>query len=627
MPVQFSNTGIGSIKFGTIEIGKAYYGSELVYVGRFEDKYTMLEGITSVRGAATIRVPFYMDHKYVTDIQFGPIEETSTTNRVLRPANANVTLGGQYWEADYAYGRAENKVVFALGGSIRMPWSAADAQKRNSVKWWIDTSNRRIYLNVNGSEIYRGTDTTITALEGDDVRGIIDNVDNYSGQQTIYRETEYSADESEILHDFIPVRRKSDGRLGFYDTVTKKFHCSANNTGLTAVELIMPEYSRLDYAQLNGDSWFNTGVQSSIYGYKFLIDATIVNTTVGSIGVNGSTPNWINITNGNIQSFSNTNLISVSPGDHVNYGLEFFENSDSKAFAMNLTQGSTRTITSTVKGTGGAYIHFLKMTNTATANAVIKVHDFRIWRQGVLVRDFIPVTRKFDNKVGFYDLVEGKFYVNQGANDFTAGPAMFKRVDYIEATGTQYIKTSYLPTTKSKIEFEFQTSKAVGDAWFNVFGAQDSNNSARHILYIGSANNITVTIPNPNNGTNYYLKSGGTLTTDQNNAILIDNNRAKYGIDLNTRTYSYKEYNCVSSSTYALATSSYPLFLFTRNDAGTANANRAKGKMYNFTAYDDGVLTLNLIPAIRTSDNKPGMYDSVSGTFLTNQGTGEFLYA
>lgn len=41
-----------------------------------------------------------------------------------------------------------------------------------------------------------------------------------------------------------------------------------------------------------------------------------------------------------------------------------------------------------------------------------------------LIRDFIPVKRKTDNKVGLYDLVEHKFYGNSGSGDFVAGPVV-----------------------------------------------------------------------------------------------------------------------------------------------------------------------------------------------------------
>ena len=37
-----------------------------------------------------------------------------------------------------------------------------------------------------------------------------------------------------------------------------------------------------------------------------------------------------------------------------------------------------------------------------------------------------------------------------------------------------------------------------------------------------------------------------------------------------------------------------------------------------------GVIKRSFVPALRNSDNKPGMYDTVTGTFYTNAGSGEF---
>lgn len=41
--------------------------------------------------------------------------------------------------------------------------------------------------------------------------------------------------------------------------------------------------------------------------------------------------------------------------------------------------------------------------------------------------------------------------------------------------------------------------------------------------------------------------------------------------------------------------------------------------------YTDGLLRGHFIPVYRKADNEPGMYDSVSGTFFTNAGTGDFV--
>lgn len=50
-----------------------------------------------------------------------------------------------------------------------------------------------------------------------------------------------------------------------------------------------------------------------------------------------------------------------------------------------------------------------------------KIYYTKFYDNGTLVRDFIPVYRKQDGTIGLYDLVEGKFYVNQGSGTFLKG--------------------------------------------------------------------------------------------------------------------------------------------------------------------------------------------------------------
>lgn len=50
------------------------------------------------------------------------------------------------------------------------------------------------------------------------------------------------------------------------------------------------------------------------------------------------------------------------------------------------------------------------------------------------------------------------------------------------------------------------------------------------------------------------------------------------------------------------------------------------GKILEFQAERSEETIRNLVPALRASDGKPGMFDTVSENFYVNQGTGEFLY-
>lgn len=51
-----------------------------------------------------------------------------------------------------------------------------------------------------------------------------------------------------------------------------------------------------------------------------------------------------------------------------------------------------------------------------------KLHAFKLWDDGTLIRDFIPVKRDSDNAIGLFDTVHEVFYGNAGSGAFTAGP-------------------------------------------------------------------------------------------------------------------------------------------------------------------------------------------------------------
>ena len=46
---------------------------------------------------------------------------------------------------------------------------------------------------------------------------------------------------------------------------------------------------------------------------------------------------------------------------------------------------------------------------------------FKIYEDGILVRDLVPCYRKSDNEIGMYDLVEGEFLTNCNTGAFTKG--------------------------------------------------------------------------------------------------------------------------------------------------------------------------------------------------------------
>ena len=80
-------------------------------------------------------------------------------------------------------------------------------------------------------------------------------------------------------------------------------------------------------------------------------------------------------------------------------------------------------------------------------------------------------------------------------------------------------------------------------------------------------------------------------------------------------TYTFTEETFQSTRNFAL-------FYFSSTSAFATKG----GYIKSCKIWDNNALIRDYIPVIRNSDNKPGMYDRVTKTFFTNQGTGEFTY-
>ena len=83
-----------------------------------------------------------------------------------------------------------------------------------------------------------------------------------------------------------------------------------------------------------------------------------------------------------------------------------------------------RSINNTSYASQADYPLFVAYVGTYTYNpAKLVLYSFKMYdgdTSGTLLRDFIPV-KNSANEIGLLDLVEGKFYRNQGTSSFIAG--------------------------------------------------------------------------------------------------------------------------------------------------------------------------------------------------------------
>jgi len=170
-------------------------------------------------------------------------------------------------------------------------------------------------------------------------------------------------------------------------------------------------------------------------------------------------------------------------------------------------------------------------------------------------------------------------------------PTGFTALEYIESTGTQYIDTGITVKATTLAEFEYQF---VGSAATNYVFGQIAGFGNRVMGYRKTAI--------------WWFRR-----TDLN---LGDNDKHKVVFDQDGKVYR---------DGFGTQQSQTILLFAERND--NSAINKGKVKIYNFKLKEGTTPSIiqNLIPARRNSDGVLGMYDTVSNTFFTNAGTGEFI--
>jgi len=186
-------------------------------------------------------------------------------------------------------------------------------------------------------------------------------------------------------------------------------------------------------------------------------------------------------------------------------------------------------------------------------------------------------------------------------------PAGYTELEYIESTGTQWIDTGYKPNQNSRFQVKVKFNSIASGT---IIGARRS--ATTNIFAVAS----TGTIPNVyfNGG---YGSWGGTITSPTDTDIhILDLNKNVFSIDgMINKTF-----------TASTVTPNQNAYLFVMNTGGDADSNTYfSGRIYSAQLYDNALFVRNFIPARRNSDNEIGMFDTVSGTFFTNAGTGEFI--
>ena len=372
-----------------------------------------------------------------------------------------------------------------------------------------------------------------------------------------------------------------------------------------------PYLRELAYIQSDGNQWIDTGVYGNL---NTKIEAKVFSQEVASQGIAGDlTTSTKAITMP--FNFTPTGLYSRFGDKFITTGIEqqagvYTFAVDKEGYYVDGTKiANFNTTTSfTTDGT----IMLFGFTGLERNYLIGKMYCCKIWDNGTLVRDFIPV---LDNlKIpALFDKVYKKLYYNAGTGQFNYGYNDYKcELAYLESTSTQYIDTGYVPSNNTKVEVSFHTdgypSSETGAT--SIFGSRTSATSSDKYAF------MTYLTADPHYARYDYGSNQITSTNifSSGNYIFTKNGKDNYINGVAT-----------SSNTSQTFTGTYSLYLFALNTAGTAG-NFFVGKVKSFKIWDNDVLVRDYIPVLDWND-RPCLYDKANNEFYYNLGTEEFKYA
>lgn len=185
-------------------------------------------------------------------------------------------------------------------------------------------------------------------------------------------------------------------------------------------------------------------------------------------------------------------------------------------------------------------------------------------------------------------------------------PAEYQEVEYLQATGAQYIKTGIKNNSNNRVHLKCRIDTQENIRLYGTSGAPTSypncfsgqyNPEGHFTFKIGTAE-IKVTKPI---GNNYEIDHNGNTVTINGEVHTIGTQTVSNSWEM----YLFGMYYDHSGSNYLLA-----------------NGNRI---FYWAKFYENGVLARDFVPCYRVADSVAGMYDLENGVFYTNAGSNSFI--
>ena len=179
-------------------------------------------------------------------------------------------------------------------------------------------------------------------------------------------------------------------------------------------------------------------------------------------------------------------------------------------------------------------------------------------------------------------------------------PSGYRKLEYIQSSGTQYIDTGFKPNQDTRVVTKISFDAVASSSSHYAFGAANSGSSG--MFEVSTGNNMI------------RLGYGGTAVTQPFPST------KPFTIDFNKNTVT------VNGTAYTLPaatfTGTYSMYICDTNRGRAYRAIPAV-TVYSFRIYDNGTLVRDFIPC-KNASGVVGMWDDVNSVFYQNVGSGTF---
>ena len=253
--------------------------------------------------------------------------------------------------------------------------------------------------------------------------------------------------------------------------------------------------------------------------------------------------------------------------------------------------------------------------NTTYSNWGGRIYRAQITQGNVLIHDYVPCLDA-NGRPCMYDLIESEALYNQsGGTEFAYCvehqlPSDFIKLKYLESTGTQYIKTGYVPTNNTGLYVDTQDTGG-GD----TIPMGSWNSTSTNTRFFITRQTASKTAGYGWGNWNQISSTTGSVRYDStlnwlNNRKSITNNPLFSAIITNLAELSF--------------TPQYDIWMFGVNHAKN-HAYKFKGRIYRARISEGSEIVRDFVPAYDELKLKPCMYDRINNIAYYNDGEGEFL--